>query len=193
MNDDSGLLASVVGVARAIFGAKASSILLHDPATRELVFAAVAGEGEDTLLGRRIPEGTGVAGWVLASRQPVVLEDVRNDPRFATDVAEGTAYVPDGLMAAPLMSPDERALGVLSVLDRPANSTFSLAELDLLSMFADQAAVALGVLDRAQRMSGGEGDLAALARLGRQVDRLEGERRVAALALVDNLSDLLEP
>ena len=151
----------------------------------------MAGEGEDALLGRRIPEGTGVAGWVLASRQPVVLEDVRSDPRFASDVAEETAYVPEGLMAAPLMSPDERALGVLSVLDRPQNSTFSLAELDLLSMFADQAAVALGVLDRAERLAGGDGDLASLTRLAERVDGLDGERRAAALALVDNLTRVL--
>ena len=46
------LLRSVVEVARAIFGAKASSVFLLDEATDELVFAAVAGEGEEHLVGR---------------------------------------------------------------------------------------------------------------------------------------------
>ncbi len=112
------LLAAIVEVARSIFGAKASSILLLDAETEELVFEAVVGEGEDTLLGTRFPAGTGIAGWVLATRTPLVIEDVHNDPRWSRDVAEETGYVPKGLMAAPLLH-EEGALGVLSVLDRP--------------------------------------------------------------------------
>ena len=54
-NDFAELLRSIVEVARAIFGAQASSILLFDEATDELVFAAVAGEGEQRLVGRRMP------------------------------------------------------------------------------------------------------------------------------------------
>ena len=75
------LLAAIVEVARSIFGATASSILLLDEETEELVFEAVVGEGEDTLLGTRFPAGTGIAGWVLATRTPLVIEDVHNDPR----------------------------------------------------------------------------------------------------------------
>ena len=49
------LLQSIVDVARAIFGAKASSVFLLDEATDELVFEAVSGEGEEDLVGMRIP------------------------------------------------------------------------------------------------------------------------------------------
>ena len=111
------LLSAIVEVARSIIGATASSILLLDEETEELVFEAVVGEGEDTLLGTRFPAGTGIAGWVLATRTPLVIEDVHNDPRWSRDVAEDTGYVPKGLMAAPLLHEDG-ALGVLSVLDR---------------------------------------------------------------------------
>ena len=74
------LLSAIVEVARSIFGAKASSILLLDEETEELVFEAVVGEGEDTLLGTRFPAGTGIAGWVLATRTPLVIEDVQQRP-----------------------------------------------------------------------------------------------------------------
>lgn len=107
-----GLLNAIVEVARSIFGARASSILLLDEEAEELVFEAVVGEGEDELLGMRFPAGKGIAGWVLATRTPIVIEDVQQDPRFASDVAEDTGYVPSGLMAAPLLH-DEEALGVL--------------------------------------------------------------------------------
>src|SRR5256885_13308964 len=53
---------------------------------------------------------------------------------FARDVAERTGYVPKGLMAVPLLH-DERALGVLQVLDRPRRSRFSLPGMGLLGVF----------------------------------------------------------
>ena len=77
------LLQGIVELARAVFAAKACSIMSHDPAARELVFEAVAGEGAGTLVGRRIPATTGLAGWSLASEEPIAISDVGSDPRFA--------------------------------------------------------------------------------------------------------------
>jgi GAF domain-containing protein len=189
-----GLLAAIVEVARSIFGARASSILLLDEETEELVFEAVVGEGEDSLLGERFPAGKGIAGWVLATRTPLVIEDVRTDPRFASDVAEGTGYVPSGLMAAPLLH-DEEALGVLEVLDRPERSLFSLQEMELLGLFANQASIAVDLLQRARKaervLAADEDELAVVARLAAAVDGLEGERREAGLRLLRELADTL--
>ena len=168
------LLQSTVEVARAIFAARASSVFLLDEDADELVFEAVSGEGAESLIGQRIPASTGVAGWVLVTRQPLVLEDVANDPRFARDVAESTGYVPQGLMCVPLLH-EEKALGVLNVLDRA--SQFTLEEMELLGLFANQAAIALDLLQRARRAH------AVLAETG---DQAEALARVAALLEGDN-------
>ena len=192
-DDFRSLLQSIVEVARAIFGAQASSIMLHDAAAGELVFEAVAGAGEDSLIGRRLPESTGLAGWVLASREPLVIEDVTRDPRFAGDVAQTTGYQPKGIMAAPLLHED-RALGVLSVLDRPQRTQFSMIELDLLGLFANQAAIALDLLASARRARAaldGGGDTAAVARVAAALERLEDERRADGLALLAALERVL--
>jgi len=189
------LLAAIVEVARSIFGAKASSILLLDRETDELVFEAVAGEGEDTLLGTRFPAGKGIGGWVLATRTPLVIEDVSNDPRFARDVAEDTGYVPSGMMAAPLLH-EESALGVLYVLDRPEQSLFSLQEMELLGLFANQAAIAVDLLlkaRKAERLLEGDGELDVVARLASAVDALEDSQRDAGLRLLGDLGDMLGP
>jgi GAF domain-containing protein len=188
------LLQSVVEVARAIFGAKASSIFLLDEEADELVFEAVAGEGADTLVGQRFPSSTGIAGWVLVTRQPLVIEDVTQDPRFGKEVAESTGYVPNGLMAVPLLH-EEQALGVLEVLDRPQRSQFSLVEMDLLGLFANQAAIALDLLRRARLAENvlGEsgGDMAIVARVATTLEGLEGERREAGLKLLASLERVL--
>jgi GAF domain-containing protein len=187
------LLRSVVEVARAIFGAKASSIFLFDEDADELVFAAVAGEDEQHLVGKRMPSSAGIAGWVLSSRTPLVLDDVQKDPRFAREIAEGTGYVPSGMMAVPLLD-DEEALGVLQVLDRPQQSRFSLQEMELLGLFANQAAIALALLGSARRARNaleGHGDAIAAARIAEALESLEGERREAAATLLDALARVL--
>lgn len=190
------LLQSIVEVARAMFAARASSIVLLDEATDELVFEAVAGEGSDTLIGQRFPSSKGISGWVLVTRQPLVLEDVSQDPRFARDVAESTGYVPQGLMAVPLLH-EERALGVLSVLDRPKASQFTLAEMDLLGLFAGQAAIALELLQRARRarsvLAEGPEEVAIVARLAAALELREGTGREAAIRLLHALEDVIAP
>jgi GAF domain-containing protein len=188
------LLHSIVETARAIFSAQASSIFLFDETTDELVFEAATGQGSDTLVGMRLPSSTGIAGWVLVTRQPLVLDDVRSDPRFSRETAERTGFVPKGLMAVPLIH-EEETLGVLQVLDRPQQSRFSLGEIELLGQFASQAAVALHLLRSARRaqavLDGGDDETIVVARLATALESLEGERRAAGLRLLADLERLL--
>jgi GAF domain-containing protein len=133
-------LTAIVDRARAVFGAQACSVLAHEPGSRTLVFAAMSGEGAETLVGVKMADTTGVAGWVLANGEPLVIDDVARDRRFAEDIAEVIGYLPRHLMAAPLLV-DGRVLGVLEVLDCPDQARF--AETGELSGFADEAARAL--------------------------------------------------
>jgi GAF domain-containing protein len=184
------LLQATVEVARAIFGAKAASVFLLDEEADELVFEAVAGEGEDELIGMRFPAGTGIAGWVVTTRQPLIVDDLSADTRWSRTAAESTGYVPKSMMAVPLLA-EERVLGVLNVLDRPEESRVRLAEVDLLGLFANQAAIALDLLQRARRARealAGEGRLAPLARVA---GRLEEEDRETAFELLRALDRVL--
>jgi GAF domain-containing protein len=190
------LLQSVVDVARGIFRAKAASILLLDEGSDELVFEAAADEASEALIGRRFPSSTGIAGFVLVSRQPLVIEDVLADPRFSRETAESTGFVPKGLMAVPLLH-EERALGVLEVLDRPQDAKFTLAEMELLGLFANQAAIALDLLQRARRAQtalAGKGELAVIARLAEGLEQRRDEEegsRESALRLLAEVEKLL--
>lgn len=74
-----------------------------------------------------------------------MVDDLHDSASFDRDIAESTGYVPNALMAAPLIRGD-RVLGVLEVLDPSPQARSGLPELDLLGLFARQAAVALHVL-----------------------------------------------
>jgi GAF domain-containing protein len=187
------LLQSIVDVARAIFKAKASSILLLDEEADELVFEAAADEASEALIGKRFPSSTGIAGFVLVSRQPLVIEDVLTDPRFSRETAESTGFVPKGLMAVPLLH-EERVLGVLEVLDRPQDTRFTLAEMELLGLFASQAAIALDLLQRARRAHealAGAGELSVVSRLAEKLEVRREDGSEAALRLLAELDRLL--
>jgi GAF domain-containing protein len=97
-------------------------------------------------------------------------------------------------MAVPLLHED-RTLGVLEVLDRPQKAAFSLAEMELLGLFANEAAIALDLLLKARAarvvLEGEGGDADALARFAAKLDDAEPERREAALRLLGSLEKLL--
>ena len=125
-----------------------------------------------------------------------MIEDVLADPRFSRETAESTGFVPKGLMAVPLLH-EENALGVLEVLDRPRDARFTLAEMELLGLFANQAAIALDLLQRARRAQSallGEGELGVLARLAEALEKRGGDEdgsRESALRLLTELERLL--
>jgi signal transduction protein with GAF and PtsI domain len=134
------LLDGIIVAARRLFDAGAASLLLLDSATDELVFEAASGGGE--VLGLRIPSHQGIAGWVVMSGEPIASSDVRRDPRWARDFAESTGYIPNSIMAVPLLVGDE-VEGVLEVLDKHNAGSFGLNDMELLGLFAQPAAIAV--------------------------------------------------
>jgi GAF domain-containing protein len=136
------VLRSIVDATAILFGAEAASLALHDPATDRLVFAVAAGEQGQGVVGLAIDSSQGVAGYVFSTGQPLALSDVASDARFGRATAEQTGYVPRSLIAVPLVD-DEGILGVLEVLDKRGDGGFDLQDLELATVFARQATVAI--------------------------------------------------
>jgi hypothetical protein len=182
------LLTSVVTVAKSAFGAAACSVLLLDEAAAELVFAAVAGEGADTLPGRCFPADRGIAGWVAATGEAMVVDELSGSKLFARDVAESTGYLPESIMAAQI-SWDGDCLGVIEVLDKTRHAGGEFGDLELLTLLAGHAALVL----RGTRASQPPGEHAELAvsHLIRQLRGWDPPGRQAACQLLGALATLL--
>jgi GAF domain-containing protein len=147
------LLQSTVEVALRVFGAAAASVFVIDRAKGTLVFEAVAGEGEESLVGTSFPRETGIVGWVAMSCQPVLVDDVSQSPQFAHASAEATGYVPKSIMAAPLIA-DGECIGVLEVLDRGSRDHGELSDMDLLGLLATELSAAVELLVKLRWASG---------------------------------------
>jgi GAF domain-containing protein len=138
------LLKSITTAAMSLFGAAACSLALLHEDREELEFYVASGVGAEEVVGMRVPLGQGLAGYVVSSGQPIAIEDVTRDPRFAAAFAAGTGYVPKSILAMPLET-DREMLGVIEVLDRRTRGAGleGSGELEMLSLFANQAALAI--------------------------------------------------
>src|ERR1700761_4240323 len=154
------LLQALTETARQLFGAGACSLGLLSEDESELVYTTAAGQGAEDVSGMRIPASQGIAGWVVQSGQPIAVSDLGGDPRFSRQTAEQTGYVPQAMLAVPVETP-QRMLGVISLLDRDTRRPGAEHDMTLLSLFADQAALALASVASFQAL--GRVLLAALA------------------------------
>jgi GAF domain-containing protein len=136
------LLQSIVEAAARIFGGAAASILLVNEEKRMLEFRVAYGAANRDLVGMSFPLDHGIAGYVAMTGQPIAVSDVRRDARFNRDFAEATGYVPRSILATPLLS-GERVIGVMEVLDKIDSASFGMQEMEMLGIFAGQAALAI--------------------------------------------------
>jgi GAF domain-containing protein len=192
------LLQAIVEMACRVFSAAAASVFLIDKKSGDLVFVAVAGEGEGRLVGQHFPNGTGIAGWVAMFGQPLLVDDVTENEQFARDAAESTGYVPRSIMAAPLIK-DGECIGVVEVLDRGSRPRDDLGDVDLLGLLATEVSLALEMLIQLRWSDGSSAEAgpampnsADLALLQRVAERLPGAGPAAAtvrtlLATADEL------
>ena len=108
---------------------RSSSIALTDATTGELVYQS-AGAGGREIVGVRLPPGMGGRGAVVQRRRRGGR--VPHGPRFATQIAAGTGYTPYTMLCVPLMRND-RAIGVLSVLDRRDGGLYGPGDMERAS------------------------------------------------------------
>jgi GAF domain-containing protein len=148
-NDE--LLQTIVEAAARLFGAAAASIALVNEKQQTLDFKVSTGIGREQVVGMRIPLDQGIAGYVAMTGQPMAISNVQQDPRFVQETAEKTGYVPRSILAMPLLSND-RVIGVIEVLDKINAPSFGMQDMELLGIFARQAAIAIHSSQQYERL-----------------------------------------
>jgi GAF domain-containing protein len=175
------VLRSVVEAAVAVFDSQAASIALPDTGSDRLVIRVAAGSAGDGAVGLTFNASEGIAGYVYTTGQPLAVADVATDPRFDRQTAESSGYVPRSILAVPLLG-DEGTVGVLEILDRRGDGATGLRDLEVASLFARQAVVAI----RAGRIERDAAELMrrTLARLAAdpEADRAALDEAVAMVA-----------
>jgi GAF domain-containing protein len=128
------LLSQVLDSAIRAIGAEGGSLLVPDTDSGELVFVLVQGEpAKANLIGRRLPAGRGIAGWVAENRRGTTVNNVPADDRFYPELDVELDYRTSSLLAAPLLG-GNRLLGVVEVINKQNGKLFSTGNLTLLAL-----------------------------------------------------------
>lgn len=136
------ILRRIMARTHNLMGVEASSLLLKDEQKDELVFRVVVGEYSAAVIGRRLRPGQGIAGWVMQHGLPQIVPDVRQDSRFFQGVDYDTGFTTKSLVCVPLRL-REKVIGVIQVLNGPADRVFTQDDVNLLSTIAAHAATAI--------------------------------------------------
>src|SRR5215213_2122301 len=131
------LLRLVTYLVHLTFGYQGVTILLRDG--DELVVRAVAGgPDEETRMGRRIPIGQGITGWVALQQEPLYVGDVRLDARYIASDQHGLTR---SELAVPILTARE-VFGVLNVESETVDA-FGPNDIRLLDTLSGQLGVAM--------------------------------------------------
>lgn len=108
---------------------------------RRIAAAALTQSPTADLRGRGRRRGGG-EGLVVTSGQPLAIPDTSADARVAQDVTRAPRLLPRKILCVPL-GYDEQPIGVLELLDRRGANAFGPADIETLTLFAKQAAIAI--------------------------------------------------
>jgi Nif-specific regulatory protein len=140
-SDINALLAHILESAMRLVVGEASSILLVDSNKQILRFEVALGPKGLDAKKSVVKMDEGIAGWVVKNNRSLIVNDAENDPRYSPNVQLSTGYKTRNMLAVPMRVKDE-CIGVIEILNKQGETSFTLSDLEVLEILANQAAIA---------------------------------------------------
>lgn len=133
------LFGSILSVARDELEVERGTLYFVDDQKQE-IWSKVAGDFEGKEI--RLPIGTGLAGTVAATGEPIILHDAYNDPRFNRAQDQKSGFRTRSMLCVPIRNREGRIVGVLQLLNKRVGS-FGPRDLEFLDAMSDHMAIAM--------------------------------------------------
>ncbi len=164
------LLKSILNLAIGVIGANYGSIMLLNPERETLTVAAATGAVPDRLGHTELPVGDSIAGHVVSTGEPIIIEDVERDSQFRR--RNRSRFETSSLLCAPLKTPNS-ILGVINISDKRDHPAFTREDLRLLVTLAAQAAMAIEDARHFQQVRRQLSEVTALHELSNRLTEVE--------------------
>ena len=145
------LLGLIMQESESAVGAERGCIALYDPSDDRLHINFATGEESEGVRGFSLAMGQGILGEVAATNAPILVDDVRQDPRFESSVDHETGFITRSILATPIRRRED-LLGVLEVISKKDGTSFTEDDSRLLEVVANQAAIAIGNIRLVEQM-----------------------------------------
>jgi diguanylate cyclase (GGDEF)-like protein len=135
------ILGAIMNKMAQFFGPERWSLLMVDDTSGELYYAIAVGENAESLKGLRVPLGEGVAGWVAATGNPLIVPDVALDPHWSAFATKHPDLKIQSIACVPVRS-GTKTLGVIQLLNSKLD-LLSEYSISFLRILCDYAAIAI--------------------------------------------------
>jgi len=137
------LLTIIMENIKGIMDTEASTLLLYEEESRDLVFKVALSEvGKELQERYRVRIGQGVAGWVAEHRKTVYINDVYADERFDPNFDLETGFKTKAILCAPLLFKG-KLVGVIQAINPLNRPAFDEEDVRLFNAFAAQCVLAV--------------------------------------------------
>lgn len=137
------LLFEIMQAAKLIMNAEASSLFLLSEDGKNLILSVPTGPATAELSGKTIPSNSGISGWSIQYRQPLIIDDVQNDPRFRGELSVQTEFTSKNMICVPLINHDNKTIGALQSINKQNDEGFTTTDLNMFQTLANHAAIAI--------------------------------------------------
>jgi len=117
-----------------------ASIMLLREESHDLIISAHRGLKDEVVRKTRLMVGEAIAGYVAQKAEPLLIEDIRKDPRFVPFRRE--RYRSGTLLSVPILG-KEKVLGVINLSDPAQDGPFQERDLEVLQAMSRQAAIVI--------------------------------------------------
>ena len=135
------ILQTIMEKMRQFFNPERWSMLTVDEKAQQLYYAIAVGEDAESLRGLRIPLGEGVAGWVAATGNSLVVPDVSIDTQWSAFARAHPELKIQSIACVPVRAGDQ-TLGVIQLLNSKLD-LLSEYSISFLRILCDYAAIAI--------------------------------------------------
>ena len=134
------LLGMILNGATQLLRADRSSLFLVDEKRGEL-YSRIAQKSEIREI--RFPMTAGLAGHVSRTKEILNIPDAYDDPRFNRDFDKKTGYRTKSVLCIPLVTHEDRVVGVLQVINKAGGGPFGDYDISILNALSSHAAIVL--------------------------------------------------
>lgn len=136
------LLRRIGDAAEQLTDSEASSIMLLDDDKKTLSFKVTTGEKSGILKKLKVIVGQGIAGTIASTKEPMIINDVSKDPRFAGTFDKTSGFQTKQILGVPLLMGDE-LVGVAEVLNKKDGQEFDNDDLHIMESLGSLATVTI--------------------------------------------------
>lgn len=135
------VLRESLDVIQNVMDVEASSLLLVDEVTDELIVSIPTGPVQNEIQGKRLEKGVGISGWVTENKKTYYSNDVERDENFGGELSE--EFTTKNIICTPLYKRDRSIFGVLQAINRLDNKEFSDRDVKVFEALAEHVAIAI--------------------------------------------------